>query len=291
MCNTIEIKNCLSVSLMDFSKKYLPTDVSTFSTMIAGNYVYVDKTQWIYNLFTSGSRYYFLSRPRRFGKSLLVSTLKELFTGNKELFKNLWIYTSDYTWQYHPVIYIDFASIAHSNPQELLLNLSWTLDTIAKVYTINIQNAPSTQAKLYLLVKLLAEKYGPNSVVILIDEYDKPLLDHLHNLETAEKQREVLRSFYDTLKGLDTYLRAIFITGVTKFSKTSIFSGINNLNDISLDQEAAQLLGYTQEEIKTYFSEYIEDIAKEEKKPIDNVIELMRQWYNGYRFSDQPLNV
>ncbi len=214
-----------------------------------------------------------------------------MFLGNRALFRNLWIDTTDYTWKYHPVIHLDFATIAHATPEQLSINLAWTLDTIAMEYQIDTKQAPSAEAKLVMLITHLSKQYGPNSVVILIDEYDKPLIDHLHALDIAHQQRDILRNFYDVLKGMDAYLRAIFITGVSKFDKTSIFSGINNLNDISLDKEAAQLLGYTHDEITTYFSDYIEIIAQEEAMPASHIIDEMRKWYNGYRFSEEDVKV
>jgi hypothetical protein len=271
--------------------KYLPIDINTFRTMITGNYIYVDKTKYIYDLFSRGSRYYFLSRPRRFGKSLLISTLKELFLGNKDLFKDLWIYTSDYSWEQFPIVHLDFALIAHATPQELSSNLSWTLDTLAQDQGINTKEAPSAQAKLSTLVMNLAKKYAPHKVVVLIDEYDYPLLTHLHDLNKAKEIQIILKNFYGTLKGLDAHLRAIFITGVSKFAKTSIFSGINNLNDISLDAEAAQLLGYTHNELQTYFSNYIQEIALEKNQSPEAILSDMERWYDGYRFSEKSIKV
>lgn len=263
--------------------KYLPIDVSSFSRMIQENYLYVDKTEYIYNLFKGGNRYYFLSRPRRFGKSLLISTLKELFSGNKELFKNLWIYTSDYQWQEYPVIHLDFSVIDHGNVQELKENLILELKTLAQQHAIDISQAPSLGSMLKMLVVALSKK---NKVVILIDEYDKPILDHIHDSTKAHEIREVLHSFYGTMKGLDEYLRAIFLTGVSRFSKTSIFSGLNNLNDISLNEDAAMLLGYTQQELHTYFMPHIEALAQHLNISVITCQEQLQYWYNGYRFSD-----
>jgi hypothetical protein len=268
--------------------KYLPTDINTFSTMITGNYIYVDKTKYIYDLFSGGSRYYFLSRPRRFGKSLLISTLKELFAGNKELFKDLWIYTSDYSWEPFPIIHLDFSLLDRETVQELKLSLAWTITNIAERYSLDISKAPTLNSKFVLLVEKLAER---NKVVVLIDEYDKPILDHLSDIKRAQAHRDLLKGFYDTLKGLDAYLRAIFITGVSKFSKTSIFSGINNLNDISLDFEAAQLLGYTHDEVQIFFSSHIKEIALEKGQSIETVLDEMKKWYNGYSFSEQMVKV
>ena len=267
--------------------KKLPVDVSTFKTMIEGDYVYVDKTQYIYNLIESG-RFYFISRPRRFGKSLLISTLKELFSGNKILFKDLWIGSSGYIWQEHPVIYLNFSDIDIETSPELKISLSWELESIAEEYTIDVSSAPSAGSKLKKLVKELAKK---NPVVILIDEYDYPIINNLAHTKIAQANRSVLKNFFSVIKSLDAYLRAIFITGVTKFSKTSIFSGLNNLNDITLAPESALLLGYTHEEIEQYFSEYISSFAHEKQTQKTEVMQEMKTWYNGYRFSRKEATV
>jgi Predicted AAA-ATPase/PD-(D/E)XK nuclease superfamily len=264
--------------------KNLPRDVSDFNTMISGNYAYVDKTQLIYNLYATGGRYYFLSRPRRFGKSLLISTLKELFSGNKQLFSGLWIESSNYDWQEYPVIHLDFSTIDHETAVEFKLNLIWTLKNIAQSYGIDISDAPSLGSKLSFLVRQLAQC---KKVVILIDEYDKPILDHLGNIVRAQAQQAVLKSFYDTIKGLSEHLHAVFITGVSKFSKTSIFSGINNLIDITMEPEAAALVGYTKHEIELYFNEYVSDVASDKNMSTDQVMQEMKLWYDGYQFSER----
>lgn len=268
--------------------KLLPTDVSSLSTMISKNYLYIDKTEYIYNLLKSGSRFYFLSRPRRFGKSLLVSTLQEIFLANKTLFKDLWLGQSDYAWQEYPVIKLDFSQIPHFNEQELRDGLNDELITIARNYgIIDIQkNTPEQTLK--ELVLNLAKK---NHVVILIDEYDKPILDHLQDIEQARKQQKVLSSFYTTIKSLEQHLHFVFLTGVSRFAKTSIFSGINNLNDISLKHEAAALLGYTEEEIHSYFEPYIQGLAQKYKSSIQTTFQELQRWYNGYRFSEGTIKV
>jgi hypothetical protein len=269
--------------------KYLPIYTSSFEPLISNNYIYVDKTRDIYRLFSEGNKhYYFLSRPRRFGKTLLISTLKELFLGNRELFKGLWIESSDWQWEKHPVIHLDFGSIAHNTVEQLTSSFSWNLTTIARSYEIDVSEAPTPQDKFKELVVQLAKK---QKVVVLIDEYDKPILDHLKDIEQAKAQRDALKSFYDVLKGLDEYLRAIFITGVTKFAKTSLFSGLNNLNDITIDPKAAALLGYTQQEIVTHFTEYAVALAKDAKIPLETALHDIKTWYNGYQFSEQPIKV
>lgn len=268
--------------------KYLPIDLSTFKTMVTENYLYIDKTQHIYNLFSRGGRFYFLARPRRFGKSLLISTLKELFLGNRELFKGLWIDSSDYEWVRYPVIHLDFGTIAHRNPQEMEVELAQRFQTIAHEYNITLPPHLSSSGQLYDLVRQLRKV---NKVVILIDEYDKPILDHINDVPTAYAMRDAIRSVYDTIKGLDEHLRAVFVTGVTKFAKTSVFSGMNNLNDISFSEISASLLGYTQEEIMHYFPEYIQSIADKEHVSHDEILKTMKEWYNGYQFSEKLVRV
>ena len=271
------------------SVKYLPRDVSNFEKMIKNNYIYVDKTELIYNLYATGDSYFFLSRPRRFGKSLLISTLKELFSGNKKLFENLWIGKSGvWDWQEYPIIELDFSRIARRTPRDLQSSLTWTLVNIGKRYNIDITDAPTPSDKLVDLVQRLAER---NNVVILIDEYDKPILDLLDTMKIAQDNRTILKDFYDTLKGLSSYIHAVFITGVSKFSRTSLFSGLNNLIDITMVPEAATLLGYTKQEIEYYFAEYVTLLAQVRQSSIEDTMLEMERWYNGYRFSDQEITV
>lgn len=273
---------------MTMTKPKKLTSKSTFSEMIKHNCLYVDKTKHIYPLFTEEMNYNFLARPRRFGKSLLISTLKELFSGNKKLFEGLWIHSSDWEWKQHPVIHLDFSKIEHRTENELIQNLIRSLEKMGKEHQADLSSAVTPGAKLDVLVEALTKK---EKVVILIDEYDKPIMDHINNPEIAEKNREVLKSFYDVIKGQDENLHAIFVTGVSKFAKTSIFSGINNLNDISQDDIAASLLGYTQQEVEHYLTPYITDMAKARGKSQQEIFAEMKQWYNGYRFSEKDVRV
>ncbi len=269
--------------------KFLPSDINTFDKMIKEGYLYVDKTKQIAELFEQGRRYFFLSRPRRFGKSLLISTLESFFKGEKELFAHLWISKQPgITWQEHPIIKLDFSLAEYNTPEELKQGLIWMINRCAKKYGVDVSEGYSPKTKLVLLVEQLAQR---NSVVFLVDEYDKPIVDHLHNKEKANAQREVLTSFFDGFKGLDQYMRCIFITGVSKFSKTSIFSGLNNLNEISYKPLAADLVGYTEEEIKNYFSPYLTECAENHNSSCTTLLEKVRKWYNGYRFSEKPLKV
>ncbi len=162
------------------------------------------------------------------------------------------------------------------------------LDDISAEYGIDVSKRISPKEKLRILVKKLAET---NLIVILIDEYDKPILDHIQDPQRAHAHRVVLKNFYDGFKGLDAYLRAVFITGVSKIAKTSIFSGLNNLNEISYEPEAAQLVGYSEAELMTNFAEYIEEIAQERNEAMDELLKKIRYWYNGYQFSEVPVKI
>ncbi len=230
----------------------------------------------------------FWHRPRRFGKSLLISTLKELFSGNRDLFKGLWIDSSDFAFEEHPILYFDFSSLAHQTPDDLNKSLNVRIDSIAKAYGIDISGIDTFEDKLTELVPKLAER---NSVVLLIDEYDHPLLKHIKNISLAKENQKILMSFYEVLKSLDAYYRAIFITGVTKFAKTSLFSGFNNLRDISESPQFSTILGYTEEEITHNFSKALEDFSKKSGSSIQDLLLEMRQWYNGYRFSKKDVRV
>lgn len=269
--------------------KKLPVGIQSFAHIQTDNHIYIDKTRLIYNLVNGQHGYYFfLSRPRRFGKSLLVSTLKELFLGNKQLFEGLWINTSDYGWQKHPVIHLDFSAIASNTPDELRMSLSWVFDRVAKSYGLNIGAAPSPEAKLEELITELAEKAR---VVILIDEYDRPLLKHVNDITAMRKIQEVLRDFYATIKAMSNNIQFFFMTGITKFSKTSVFSGLNNLIDLTLSEDAADLLGYTDAEIDHYFQPYMQAVATKQANSVTDVKNAMKHWYNGYQFSQKPETV
>ncbi|MCP5050282.1 MAG: AAA family ATPase, partial [bacterium] len=257
--------------------KNLPIGIQTFSKMIEGDYLYIDKTKDIYNLIASGGQYYFLSRPRRFGKSLLVSTLKELFSGNRELFKGLWIYDK-IQWKKHPVIHLDFTQLEFKDSETLERSILNHLDKIAATNDIKL-DAPAYKTRFIQLIETLAAR---EQVVILIDEYDKPIIDHIQNPETAKANRDVLKNLFGVLKGLDEYIRFFFLTGVSKFSRVSIFSDLNNLNDITVDDKHAALLGYTQDELTVYFKEHIHGFSKKTGMSREYLLKQLRIWYNGY---------
>jgi len=261
--------------------KNLPVGIQTFSKLIRGNYLYVDKTGKIYDLLKGGGQYYFLSRPRRFGKSLLISTLKELFSGNREFFKGLWIYDK-IDWETYPVIHIDFSKIRYKTPDILEESLKKKIRKIAADYNVTLDDDVNYKEGFGELIEGLSKKAG---VVILIDEYDKPIIDKLDDPEIAMGNRNVLKEFYGLIKASDEFTRFAFITGVSKFSKVSVFSDLNNLNDISLDGKYADLLGYTQEELLHYFGDRVDRLVRGGSK--EEWVESIRAWYNGYSWDGE----
>lgn len=271
--------------------KKLPVGIQSIKKILGnGDYLYVDKTVFINDLVNEGAPYFFISRPRRFGKSLFVNTLQEVFRGNKELFKECEIYHSDYDWQKYPTVLLDFSKIANSTPEELKTALKVRLEIIAKEHEISIVTA-DIQVALDTLVVQLSKKYKTR-VVVLIDEYDKPIIDHLDNLTIAQTNKSILKGFFGTLKGLDAHLRFIFVTGISKFSRVSLFSGLNNLKDITIDPKYAGIMGYTEEELKSNFPDYIKNIVEKRKTETEKTIaKEVRTWYNGYRFSKSEICV
>ena len=257
-------------------KQKLALGSQEFSEVIGNNCIYVDKTEDIYRLVTSG-KYFFLSRPRRFGKSLLANTMKELFLGNKKLFKGLWI-EDKWDWKKtSPVIKISFSNIDHTKlGLEQAIDLQ--LNKIAKSYGI-VLKMNSNATKFQELIENLANK-AP--VAIIIDEYDKPIIDYMDNIPQAEENRDILKNFYSILKDSDKYLRFLFITGVSKFSQVSIFSDLNNLIDITIDQNYSQIVGWTKEEIEKYFPDYLKPLSEKYKDIFPDIMLEIKKWYNGY---------
>ena len=269
----------------------LPIGESSFESIRKGGFIYVDKTEKLYDLITNG-KFYFLSRPRRFGKSLLISTLKHIFLANKELFKGLWIYDSDYEWEKHPVVVIDFNIISSKTPEYLEQSLKDYLNDIALDYDIELKSE-ILPMKFAELIKKLSSKYSSH-VALLIDEYDKPIVTHLgrgkEELGIAKKNRDILREFYGTIKGesVISNLRFVLLTGVSKFSKAGVFSQLNNLADITMNAKYWDLLGITEEEIDIYFSDHLKNCAKELQMDIQTLKDALKGYYNGYRFSRKP---
>lgn len=258
------------LNMINAAKK-LPIGLSSFEKIIAENYLYVDKTKIIANLCGNGG-YFFLSRPRRFGKTLLLDTLEQAFSGKKELFKDLYL-ENNWDWnKKYPVIRISFSGDSFTNLGTLEKKIDNILNNIAALYSVELF-ATLPGEKLGELITKLQIK-NDNNVVVLIDEYDEPILDAIDNTEIAIKNRETLKGFYGILKDHDANLRMVFVTGVTKFAKAGIFSQLNNLNDITFNKNYADICGYTQNDIETTFKPYLEvvDLVK------------LKYWYNGYNF-------
>ncbi len=262
-------------------KKLLPLSVSTFSKLIKNNYIYVDKTKYIYNVVANGGAY-FLSRPRRFGKSLLISTLKEICEGNRDLFEGCWIYDR-IPWESYPVIHLDFLEVDHKS-LGLYNALNNSLNRIAGEFGLQLQGDSISEKFADLIRKLAKDK----PVIILIDEYDKPLTDYIDNLVKAEENRETLKNFFSILKGLDKYIRLLFMTGVSRFSRLSIFSDLNHLEDLTFHPNYVALLGYTTEEIETNFHHYIQEYASEVPDySRDELFKKLKEYYNGYSWDGE----
>ncbi len=262
--------------------KKLPVGIQTFADMINEGYLYVDKTRHIADLIQAG-KYLFLSRPRRFGKSLLVSTLCEIFSGNKELFQGLYIHDK-IEWQPHPVIVFDFNGISFNDEEVFKASLSFFLDKTAGKYDIVLKSR-FIRDKFAELIEKTAEK-TKQKVVILIDEYDKPIVHYIDNdIEKALKNREVLQDLFGVLKYSDAFLHFVFLTGVSKFARVSVFSDLNNLLDITLSKQFATLLGYTQNELESYFAQHIQMLCSELELKKPQLQAEIKTWYDGYSWN------
>ncbi len=278
------------------NEPFLPVGVQNFERMRTGGFVYVDKTRHIYEMVRPAQGFFFLSRPRRFGKSLTVSTLRCLFEGKKDLFEGLWIReNTDWEWKEHPVLLLDFNGISHDTPENLKLSLRRTLHQTAVDCGVS-SDAPLLKNQFKELILSLHRKTGV-PVVILIDEYDKPLIDHLGKgeeaLEIAKANRDILKYFFGVLKDghVSPALRLVFITGVSKFSRVSIFSELNNLEDLTMDGAWADMTGYTREELGRYFRPHVKRFSENTGTPETGIMEKLEQYYNGYRFSKRDIRV
>ncbi|MEZ4707714.1 MAG: ATP-binding protein [Caldilineaceae bacterium] len=268
--------------------KPLPIGIATFRDIIEGGYLYVDKTRYIHELVGHYKGVYFMSRPRRFGKSLMVSTLEEIFRGSRDLFQGLWIHEeTDYNWAVHPVIRLDLNKEQIRNAADLRDALSAYLVEAAQRYDIALESGPPDRQFRWLIQELAKQ----NRVAILIDEYDKPILDNMHDLEEANHIRQVLKGFYGVIKAMDAYVRFVFVTGISKFSKVSVFSDLNNLDDLTLQTSMAASLGLTEEEVRDNFQAHIADFAQATGEAEEALLERLRQWYDGFRFAPHAPNV
>ena len=256
--------------------KKLPIGIQTFSEIIKNNYIYIDKTDIALNLIET-YKYAFLSRPRRFGKSLFLDTLKNIFQGNKEFFKGLYIYDK-WDFKKYPVIKISWAGSSFANMALLEEKAKEELKENQKKLGVECDMNLSPFGCFNELIQKVYEKYQM-PVVVLIDEYDKPILNVVENLDQAKKHREFIKGFYEVLKDNDEYLKFVFLTGVSKFSKASIFSGLNMISDISLSPKYGNICGYTQNDIETSFKPYLEGVD----------LKKFKNYYNGYNFLKDPV--
>ncbi len=267
-------------------RKELNTSKSIFKDVIESNLMYVDKTKEIYDLVSKTDGQFFLSRPRRFGKSMTLSTLKSIFQGDKELFKGLYIYDKPFDWKPHPIIHLSMNQMGSKSLEEFEENLCLNLNEIAENHNIEITTKRSYQIFKQLLIKLNAKF---DKVVVLIDEYDKPILDNVSDIERCKEIRDLLKSFYGQVKANEEYIRFAFLTGVSKFTQVSVFFDLNNLTDITMDKNFASICGFTQEECEYYFAEWITGNAAELKISKEEYLAKLKEYYNGIRFSKKPL--
>lgn len=259
-----------------------PIGIQTFSKIREGNYIYVDKTGYVYNL-AHTYQYVFLSRPRRFGKSLLTTTFESFFEGRKDLFSGLKAGEMEKEWVEYPVLHFDMSKAKHLDAQGLTHNILLQLHAYEQIYGSDDKEI-TTNDKLEGVIKRASDLTG-KKVVVLIDEYDAPLLDVLTSEDDLEQLRQIMRNFYSPLKACDEYLRFVFITGITKFSQLSIFSELNNLQNISMNPEFAAICGISKEEMLDQLDSSIEEFAKYKDISKQEAIELLKDNYDGYHFT------
>ena len=266
--------------MVTFGRK-LPIGIQTFEKIRRGGYLYVDKTEWVWQL-VSTSVPNFLSRPRRFGKSLLISTFEAYFSGKKELFEGLAIEKLEEKWEKYPILHLDLNAEIYDTVESLNAILSNQLTQWEAVYGKG-EDETTLSNRFKGVIQRAYEQTG-KGVVVLVDEYDKPLLQAMHNDDLLEAYRNILKAFYGVLKSADRYLRFIFLTGVTKFSKVSVFSDLNQLNDISMDYDFGTICGITHQELVSNFEPEIQTIAKVNGISEEEVVAQMTQLYDGYHF-------
>lgn len=262
------------------ARKRYPIGIQTFSEIRKGDYLYVDKTEYVYRMTHADAKYMFLSRPRRFGKSLLASTLHAYFEGKKELFEGLAIANLETEWKQYPVLHFDMSMGKHMDKDALNRYLHNMLQNNELRLGIKTRDVEDTNVRFTNLIMDIYHQTG-KQVVVLIDEYDAPLLDVVHE----EKDLPVLRNFYSPLKACDPYLRYVFLTGITKFSQLSIFSELNNIKNISMEREYADICGITEEEIKRHMKEGMDELADKLQVTHDEVLDALKENYDGYHFT------
>ncbi|MDR3267764.1 MAG: AAA family ATPase, partial [Tannerella sp.] len=266
----------------------LPLGIQDFEDLRTTGYLYVDKTAFVYRLVTQGKPY-FLGRPRRFGKSLLLSTLKAYFLGKKELFEGLAIAGLEQEWLEYPVIYLDFSIGIYTDVNSLFETLNYNLKQYEKQWDI-VLGDDNPAIRFSELIRRACEKSG-RKVVVLVDEYDKPLLGTMDDLNANDDIRKALKGFYGVLKANDACLRFVFLTGVTKFSKVSVFSDLNHLSDISLDENFAEICGITEKELIENFEPEIQALAERRKITCEATLAELKKRYDGYHFAPESVGI
>ena len=265
-----------------------PIGIQNFESLVNDGYLYVDKTALIHELADNG-RYYFLSRPRRFGKSLLISTLEAYFSGKKELFKGLAIENLEKDWTVYPILHLDLNTRKYDDAESLNAELSKHLEIWEKLYGDEFKDR-ALEERFFHIVEKAYYKTG-RRVVILVDEYDKPMLQAMGNSELTDEYRSTLKAFYSVLKTQDRYIRFALLTGVTKFAKVSVFSDLNNLDDISMSRKYQTICGITDEEIQTYFKEPIKEMAVNYGKTYEEICDKLKKRYDGYHFRQNGIGI
>lgn len=269
--------------------KLYPIGMQTFSEIREEDFFYVDKTEYIYRMTHTSGKYFFLSRPRRFGKSLLVSTMQSYFEGKKELFKGLAVDKLEKEWTEYPVLHFDMSGGKHMEPEQLELYLGYILEDQEKKWGINEPRIGANN-RLIDLINTAYEKSG-KQVVVLIDEYDAPMLDVAHEKEQLDVLRNIMRNFFSPLKYSEAKLRFVFLTGITKFSQVSIFSELNNITNVSMDDEYAGICGITKEELLENMSDDIDMLADALGYSREMMIAKLKENYDGYHFSKKSPDV
>ena len=268
---------------MEDLQRLYPIGIQTFSKIREGNYLYVDKTEYVYRMTHSASSYMFLSRPRRFGKSLLTSTLHSYFSGRKELFHGLAMEKLEKVWTEYPVLHFDMSTAKHADSEQLLQELNLKLYGYEQIYG-RLEEEVNPNQRLMGLIKRAYEQTG-KKVVVLIDEYDAPLLDVVHERENLDVLRNIMRNFYSPLKACDPYLRYVFLTGITKFSQLSIFSELNNIKNISMDEPYAAICGISEDEIRLQMKDDLGGLAKKLEITPEEALMKLKENYDGYHFT------
>ena len=268
---------------MEDLQRLYPIGIQTFSKIREGNYLYIDKTEYVYRMTHSASSYMFLSRPRRFGKSLLTSTLHSYFSGRKELFHGLAMEKLEKEWTEYPVLHFDMSTAKHADSEQLLQELNLKLYGYDQIYG-RLEEEVNPNQRLMGLIKRAYEQTG-KKVVVLIDEYDAPLLDVVHERENLDVLRNIMRNFYSPLKACDPYLRYVFLTGITKFSQLSIFSELNNIKNISMDEPYAAICGISEDEIRLQMKDDLGGLAKKLEITPEEALMKLKENYDGYHFT------